>query len=502
MVPIRLFRGLDHSAKITCSTVEVKMAEVMEVEGGVSAESLKEHLVAKLNNLCWQLQHGGLDDYPDDAINVIDLIIEGTSFLDLIAKVPEEVYSHISQARRIMEQSCSVSKRVPLTQTSIRGRPSYDLPEKQLASLIELGFSVPQMSNMLQISKRTIQRRLAQYQLSSKSWSEISDEELDKVVADVKLYNPNCGSKNLSGYVLARGIKVSRERIRDSLRRVDPIGVLVRRINAIHRRSYMVSRPLALWHLDGNHKLIRWSFVVHGCIDGYTRIPVFLKCSTNNMAATVAANFLGATEQWGIPSRIRCDRGGENVDVVRFMLETRGTGRKSALVGRSVHNQRIERLWRDVFKDVLHLFYDLFYALENVGVLDILDELDLWSLHFSFLELIDQKLTEWVKAWTRHPLSSMGNHSPLQLWAIGLIDNCDLTVSDEYGIDWHGPISNDDDRNTLNLDNVECPLQANQLEDLQKTLNECGLFSSNLTPWMALQRYMLVKEFVHSHGQQ
>ncbi len=46
--------------------------------------------------------------------------------------------------------------------------------------------------------------------------------------------------------------------------------------------------------------------------------------------------------------------GGENVDLAHFMVLLRGEGRGSHLTGRSVHNQRIERLWRDVF---VLLFY-------------------------------------------------------------------------------------------------------------------------------------------------
>ncbi|XP_066030637.1 uncharacterized protein [Pocillopora verrucosa] len=65
-------------------------------------------------------------------------------------------------------------------------------------------------------------------------------------------------------------------------------------MNAIRRHVYNVLSPLALWHMDGNHKLIRWRFVVHDCIDGYSRSVVYLRCDTNDTSDTVLRLFEGA----------------------------------------------------------------------------------------------------------------------------------------------------------------------------------------------------------------
>lgn len=51
--------------------------------------------------------------------------------------------------------------------------------------------------------------------------------------------------------------------------------------------------------------------VIHGGVDGFTRIPVFLRCSTNNKATTVLALFQQAILDYGLPSRVRSDKGGK-----------------------------------------------------------------------------------------------------------------------------------------------------------------------------------------------
>lgn len=81
--------------------------------------------------------------------------------------------------------------------------------------------------------------------------------------------------------------------------------------------------------------LSRWRIVVHGGVDGFSRIPVFLHASSNNRAATVLNLFTEAVATFGLPSRVCCDKGGENYDVGFYMLNhpQRGPGRGSIIAG-------------------------------------------------------------------------------------------------------------------------------------------------------------------------
>ena len=162
--------------------------------------------------------------------------------------------------------------------------------------------------------------------------------------------------------------------------------------------------------------------MVHGGVDGYSRLPVYLRCSNNNRASTVLKLFQEAVSTYGLPSRIRTDKGGENVDVSMFLLThpLRGPGRSTVLVGKSVHNQRIERLWRDVYEGVVGFYHGLFNHLESVGMLDPNDDLHIFCLHTVFLPRINRHLNTWKKAWVKHPIRSEQNHSPEQLWVRGL----------------------------------------------------------------------------------
>lgn len=65
-----------------------------------------------------------------------------------------------------------------------------------------------------------------------------------------------------------------------------------------------------------------------------------MEATDNNRAESHLKSFLRGVSEFGVPLRTRSDKGGENVDIARFMIEVRGTGRRSHICGRSVHNQR------------------------------------------------------------------------------------------------------------------------------------------------------------------
>ena len=305
---------------------------------------------------------------------------------------------------------------------TVLGRPVLEVEEDRIRFFLDNGFKVKDIASLFGCSKQTIERRMNIYGLLSRNHTAIPDAELDEIVHALCSVFPRSGEKLIDGRLRGQGIHVQRARVRESLRRVDPVGVHMRMKRVLHRRKYQVVSPNALWHIDGYHKLIRWHIVIHGGIDGYSRLVTFLHASANNRAETVLSVFMNAINEFGLPSRIRTDKGGENVLIAQYMLghPDRGPGRGSIIAGRSTHNQRIEQFWRDLFSGCISFFYYFFYFLEDVGLLDIDNPVDLYSLHYVFLPIIQNQLDLFREAWATHPLRTERNRSPLQLWILGL----------------------------------------------------------------------------------
>ena len=111
-----------------------------------------------------------------------------------------------------------------------------------------------------------------------------------------------------------------------------------------------------------------------------------MSCIGNKKVTTVLSKFLQAVSVHGLPARVKEDHGVENVEVAWYMFNhpSRGPDRGSFITGPSVHNQRIERPWRDDFVSCLYIYYSAFQFLEESGHLDLSSNIGMFYLHYVF----------------------------------------------------------------------------------------------------------------------
>ena len=213
-------------------------------------------------------------DIPEDVLDsfIVSLefvyreliVLETTSQLTPSQHQATAIVRHcLSSMRSLYEiqsmRENNLSFRVNSAHTGMVGRPRLEISCEQLSFLIENRFSVPQIADMVGVSVRTIRRRMSEFGLLiSAQYANITDVELDGMVREVQCQFPMCGNRQMQGHLLARGYRLQQSRVRESQRRVDPDGAVIRRLHVLNRREYSVPPPRSLYHIDGHHKLIRY----------------------------------------------------------------------------------------------------------------------------------------------------------------------------------------------------------------------------------------------------
>ena len=487
----------------------VKMADEMQESEDSEVKSFFEHVISRTEEILSQYSFARSERHISEVLTHIDLlertvrlpsqlaniVTDETDvkqlndlrvvFSELLEKFRQHFGNSISRPSRVTTVPCETVK------NGRPGRPSVDIPPEVLEDLRGLGFTWEKVARIFRVSRWTIMRRVRLFDLEHLSlFSTMNDEEIDSIILDfIARHGSTTGETYLRGHFRAMGYTVQRRRIRESLNRVDPRNRALRWGALVSRRVYFVPWPNLLWHLDGHHSLIRWGFVIHGCIDGYSRRIIFLHCSTNNLSSTVLGLFESAIVRDGglWPSRIRVDYGVENTAVCDAMVAVRGEGRGSFIAGSLTRNQRIERLWRDVFRCICHVFYYTFYALEQSGLLDVENPIHMFTLQYVYLRRINCALSEWMVTFNDHPVQTEHNWSPNQMWWNGMMNPCnplaignldddpeDLTF---YGEDPEGQTPEESDNNVevfpaqlSNINNDELTTHlSNSIDPLQES---------------------------------
>jgi AraC-like DNA-binding protein len=227
---------------------------------------LKALVQQKIMHIAGCVENGRYQNLIPSIEDTIEMVIQLSQFTDVenTLNLMEEAFPYLNGIiTNLGDDGSSIAAcSGPELEYHVRGRPTFKIPLETLEFFLDNGFKVAEIARLTGVSKRTIERRLSENALSVRqSYSQMTDEELEGEVNTIVTDYPHVGYRTVSAFLRGKGHRVQEKRVRHAMRNVDSCGVLFRRLflstSRIQRRSYSVTAPQALWHIDGNHKLIR-----------------------------------------------------------------------------------------------------------------------------------------------------------------------------------------------------------------------------------------------------
>ena len=147
------------------------------------------------------------------------------------------------QSRNVLSYS------VPVTQTSQRGRPKFDISQQQLEYLRSMSFKWVEIAEIIGVSYMTVLRRRREFGMTENPNGNISDAQLNDLLQQMRAELPSLGQTMIWGRLRSLGCKVTRSRVRDAIRATDPLRTALRWSSMTTRHPYSVASPNSLWHI-------------------------------------------------------------------------------------------------------------------------------------------------------------------------------------------------------------------------------------------------------------
>ena len=140
------------------------------------------------------------------------------------------------------------------------------------------------------------------------------------------------------------------------------------------------------------------------------------------------------------------------------------------------------------------LFYRLFYYLEQHDMLDPINDVHIFALHYVFLPRINRALKEFMSYWNHHGIRTQSGMSPHQLFTTGMLRlrnsgltamDCFDSVNESYGDEEEGLVGDDEDdcEDGVTVPPLSIDLsdeQMQQLRDQVNPLEDCEDYGLNL----------------------
>ena len=129
------------------------------------------------------------------------------------------------------------------------GCPKFEITCAQLDYLRSLPFSWTEIAHLLGVSRITVYHRRVEYGLMEEPSNTLTDDDIDKVLRELRVELPELGETMAAGCVWSLGYRIPRQQLWEGLQRIEPLSDALTWSTKTSRRPYTVSGPNCLWHI-------------------------------------------------------------------------------------------------------------------------------------------------------------------------------------------------------------------------------------------------------------
>ena len=218
---------------------------------------------------------------------------------------------------------------------------------------------------------------------------------------------PDSGYRQVAAHLRQADVRVGEIRVRKMVQKLYPGDVKRRQnwvANRLARRTYWAAYTDYSWHLDMNEKLGDIGIYFTACIDGFSRLVLWLEPVLDKRAITLWPFFQRVARERGLPDQLVTDKGYENKFLAYVCHFVAGMlpfdcARAAAQIVTSTRNVRVEHFWiepnirisRPVLEFVIHLENTFDFTAADCAQLSSLHRVVLPAIMYACMQLRDDR---------------------------------------------------------------------------------------------------------------